>query len=99
MSRDTASLYSGLTPPARREIVAKAEESGKPEPKAEMVLDEIARMKAEVMDVRTLVLDDTVTEEIKLRRLERMRERYDDLLTLEGRMQKLLGVKPVRGKQ
>lgn len=98
-NRDTGSLYSGLTPPVRREQVAKQEETAKPDARAEMVLDEIAKLKAEAMNINQIVLDDTVDNEVKLKTLERMRERYNDLNTLEVRMQKLLGVKPKRGRQ
>lgn len=99
MSKDTGALYSGLTPPARRELVEKAEQTTKLEPKAEMVLDEIARLKAEAMNINHIVLDDSIDNDVKLKKLERMRERYNDLVILESRMQKLLGVKPSRGKQ
>lgn len=94
--RDTSSLYSGLTAPVRRQQLEESAAESKPDARAEMVLDEIAKLKAEAMDISKIVLDDSVADDQKLRTLERMRERFNDLLTLERRMQKLLGVTPKR---
>jgi len=93
-TRNDASLYSGLTAPVRREKLEQAAQENKPDGKADMVLSEIAALKAAAMDVSKIVLDDSLPNEAKLRQLERMKERYADLNTLERRMQKLLGVKP-----
>jgi hypothetical protein len=59
-----------------------------------MVLDEIAKLKAESMDISKIVLDDTMDDTAKLKQIARMKDHYNDLVTLERRMQKLLGVRP-----
>lgn len=91
--RNDSMLYSGLTAPIRRERVEKEQQESKPDAKAEMVLEEIARLKLEAMDIRNIVTDESIADDVKLRKLERMRERFNDLHVLERRMQKLLGVK------
>ena len=96
--RNDGILYSGLTAPVRRERLEQEQSETKPDGKAEMVLDEIARLKAEAMDISNIVVDETIADDVKLRKLERMRERFNDLVILERRMQKLLGVKPTRGR-
>lgn len=93
MSRNDAILNTGMSSPARREAVKKQTEEKKPDPKAEIVLTEIAKMKEAVMSVQSLVLDDTRSDEAKLKELERMRDRFEFLASLEKRMQLLLGVK------
>lgn len=98
MPRNDGMLYSGLTAPVRRERIEKEQQETKLDGRAELVLDEIAKLKAEAMDINKIVLDDTIADDVKLRTLERMRERYNDLLILERHMQKLLGVKAKRGK-
>lgn len=99
MSRNDAYLHSGLTAPVRREKLQQLSQETKLDPKAEMVLDEIAKLKASAMDITKIVMDDTLADDVKLRTLERMRERFNDLTILEQRMQKLLGITPSRGKQ
>lgn len=98
MARNDTGLYSGLTAPVRRERVIQAQQESKLDAKAELVLDEIAKLKAEAMNITNIALSDDISDEVKIRKLERMRERFDDLTTLERRMQKLLGVVPKRGK-
>lgn len=93
MSRNDASLYSGLSSPKKQAIEkAKAEEPAK-DVKAEAVLSEIAKMKHDVISVENVLLDDTMSEEQKLHRIERLKGDYDILAELERRMKKLLGVK------
>jgi hypothetical protein len=52
----------------------------------------LAEMKAEVTSVDRIVLDETITEDAKLRRIERIRGDYELLTKLEKRMKQLLGV-------
>jgi hypothetical protein len=96
--RNDGLLYSGLTAPVRREKLEQTQTESKLDGKAEMVLDEIAKLKAAAMDISNVVLDESIADDVKLRKLERMRERFNDLAVLERRMQKLLGVKPTRGR-
>lgn len=98
MARNDMGLYSGLTAPVRRERIEKEQQVTKPDAKAEMVLTEIAKLKAEAMNITAIALDSETPDAVKIRKLERMRERYDDLTILERRMQKLLGIQPKRGK-
>lgn len=91
--RDTGSLYSGLMAPVRREQLDEKKKESHLDAKAEMVLDEIAKQKAEAMDISRIVLDETITDDVRLAQIKRMKDRYLDLATLERRMQKLLGVK------
>lgn len=98
MARNDIGMYSGLTAPVRREKLEEKQQETKLDANAELVLDEIAKLKAEAMSITNIALDSAIPDEVKLRKLERMRERYDDLNTLECRMQKLLGITVKRGK-
>jgi DNA-binding winged helix-turn-helix (wHTH) protein len=92
MSRDDSMLYSGLSSTRKVELKKAKEETTKLEPKAEDVLKVLAEMKAEVTSVDRIVLDETITEDAKLRRIERIRGDYELLTKLEKRMKQLLGV-------
>jgi hypothetical protein len=95
MSRNDGALYSGLASPARLRTEKKKEEVTKLDPKAEAVLEEIARMKAGVMSIENVLKDNTVDMEQRIRELDRMRDQYDFLTSLEKRMKTLLGVSRV----
>jgi predicted transcriptional regulator len=92
MSRNDGALYSGLASPARLRTEKKKEEVTKLDPKAEAVLEELAKMKAQVTNVESILVDDSLTLEQRVRQVERMRDRYEDLNNLEKRMKTLLGV-------
>lgn len=94
MPRNDSALYSGLTAPIRRQKLEESASESRPDARAEMVLDEIAKLKAESMDISKIVLDDTMDDTAKLKQIARMKDHYNDLVTLERRMQKLLGVRP-----
>ncbi len=91
--RNDAALYTGLSSPARREQLKAKTDEPKLDPKAEDILTLLTQLKAEAMDVRTIVLDEATPDDVKLKKIERMRERYDDLNKLEVRFKKLLGIK------
>lgn len=93
MSRNDASLYSGLASPARLKTVKAKEEVNKPDPKAEAVLDELAKMKTEVLSVNNFILDAETPDDVVRRQIQRTKDRYEDLTKLEKRMKTLLGVK------
>lgn len=98
MAGNEASLYSGLKPPARRELDKKLQEDTKPDPKAEDVLLIIADMKNKVASTADLLVDDSMIPEAKMRKMERRIDEYKLLNELDGRFRKLLGLKPERGK-
>lgn len=93
MPRNDSKLYSGLVAPVRRERIQQEQEQPKRDPRADLVLDEIANLKQAATNVSNILLDDSMDEKTKLRNIERSRDRYQDLAALERRMQKLLGVK------
>lgn len=95
MSRNDGALYSGLASPARLRTEKKKEEVTKLDPKAEAVLEEIAKMKAQITSVESVLIDESLTDEQRIRQMERMRDRYTDLSSLEKRMKTLLGVSRV----
>lgn len=92
-SRNDGYLHSGLQPPVRKQQLKAKEEETKLEPKAEAVLTEIAKIKAELVSVEHLLLDDSLIPETRLRKVQRLKDQYDIVNRLETRMKKLLGVK------
>lgn len=88
---DTSSLYSGMQSPKKLEQEKKKEDS-KLEARAELVLTEIAKMKASVASTEHLLNDPSINIEQQLHQLNEMKIEYRILNTLEKRMKILLGV-------
>lgn len=93
MSRDDSMLYSGMSSPRKVELDKKKDEVKKLDKKAESVLEEIKKLKEEVTSIEHVLLDDSLGEEVRLRRIERIKGDYDLLNKLEKRMKLILGVK------
>jgi hypothetical protein len=88
-----ASLYTGLSSPARLKTIKAKEDDAKTtsDPRADIVLDELAKEKTRLMSIESIVLTDMSDEE-RLKQLQRNRDQYDYLTTLEHKLRKILGM-------
>jgi hypothetical protein len=94
-----ASLYSGMTSPARQAVVAKKAEETRPDPKAEDVLVLIAKERAALMSIEHIVIGIDMSDDEVRRKLQSVRDQYEFLNRLERKMKQLLGIKIAADKE
>lgn len=105
MSRDDG-MFTGamsstsptrLVPPSTRRRRAEAEEKDKHklDAKAESVLKLLEAEKQRLTSVKNVMFDENMTDVEKVARLQRTRDQYEYVESLEKQMKKILGVTPV----